>query len=82
MSSIKKLPAPGKSQDFASSDHCSGNNKWENPTPVNWPYQGFTTDNEVSPQDNKFPVPQLSDNPTTFSDTGKKPGKAIRSTLG
>lgn len=82
MASIKKLPSPGSSQDFASSDYCSGNNKWENPKPVNWPYQGFTTDNEVSPQDNKFPVPQLSNNPAIFSDTGVKSGTANKQTLG
>lgn len=72
MSGIKKLSAPGASQDFASSDKCSGNNKFEEVTPINWPYQGFTIDNEVMPKDNSFPTPQLSNNPHAYSDTGAK----------
>jgi hypothetical protein len=80
MASIKKLSAPGSSQNFASSDVCSGNNKFSEGVKVmNWPYQGFTVDNEVSPEDNVFPPKQLSDNPTTFSDTGISKHQSIKS---
>lgn len=73
MSSIKKLPQSAPSQNYASSDPCSGNNKsGVNVKVMNWPYQGFTVDNEINPNANKFPAPQLSQNPHAYSDTGGK----------
>lgn len=53
-------------------------------TPMDWPYQGFTTDNEISPRLNQFPPPQLSGSPATYKDTSKGPraGSPHSPTLG
>ena len=91
---FKKKGAPSaKSLDFPASDPRSGsaatNSKGqyiEQVTPLNWPYQRFTTDNELNPKSNQGKPDQLSNSPQAFGDftvDGKQGGlDNVRSTLG
>lgn len=88
----KKGAPSAKSLDFPASDPRSGSCNTNSQGQVidkqgkvmNWPYQGFTTDNELDPKLNQFPAPQLSSNPQAYKDTtgGVRVGAKGSTTIG